>query len=147
MREYSDPVMEARLRKASKAQGFNQWFGLDCIAAGGGEVELEVDLREDHKQHHGYVHGGVVSSMADTAAAWAAATYRGDDVVTSNFTFHFLAPAVGDKLRAHARVLRGGRSQITVEAQVFALDGGGAEKLVGAGLAAIAVLPQKLSDD
>lgn len=149
-REFSDPEMEAQLVSNSKLKGFNHWFGVDCIAAGNGQVELEVKVRQEHLQHHGYVHGGCVSSLADTACAWAGATAAKGDVVTSSFTFHFLSPAKGTLLRAKARTIRCGRKQATVEVQVYAETEGpdtdNAEaRLCGTGLATIAILGPRLA--
>lgn len=143
MRDYSNPELEARLRQHSAGQGFNSWFGVECIAAGNGQVELLVEIRPDHLQHHGYVHGGCVSSLADTACAWAGASVALKDVVTSNFTFHFLRPAIGTHLRAYATTLRAGKSQATVEARIMAETEGKDPVLVGTGLTTIAILPDK----
>lgn len=139
-RDYSDEEITLRLLKHAQFQGFNKWFGIELLAAGNGQVEVEVAVRPELTQHHGYVHGGCVSSLADTAAAWAAATAAKTDVVTSNFSFHFLAPAKGSHIRAHARTLKCGRRQATVEVQVFVRLEDGSEKLCGAGIATIAVL-------
>mgnify|MGYP000406566075 CR=1 FL=1 len=142
-RDFSDPEMEARLIANSQRQGFNNWFGVTCVAAGNGQVEVEVKIRPEHRQHHGYVHRGCVSSLADTACAWAAATAARADVVTSSFTFHFLKPASGDGLRAMARTVRAGRTQATVEVQVHSETEGLPPVLCGTGLATIAVLPAR----
>lgn len=139
-KDYSDPEMEARLKANSQRQGFNNWLGVKCVAAGNGQVEIEAPVRPEIHQHHGYVHGGCVSSLADTACAWAGATAAKADVVTSSFTFHFLSPAKGNRLRALARTIRCGRSQATVEVQVFAEADGQDPKLCGTGLATIAIL-------
>lgn len=139
-RDYMDTEMTERLVAHSQQQGFNKWFGVKCLAAGNGQVEIEVEIRPDHTQHHGYVHGGCVSSLADTASAWAAATASKQDVVTSSFSFHFLAPAKGSHLRAHAQTIKCGRRQATVEVQVFAETPDQDAKLCGTGLATIALL-------
>jgi len=140
MRDFSDAAMEARLNAFSRKQGFNAWFGMECVAAGKGQTELLLPVRPELTQHHGFVHGGCVSALADMACAWAGSTARGEDVVTSNFTIHFLAPAVGTHLRAHAKTVRAGRTTVTVEFTVNAEAEGKEPKLCATGMAGIAVL-------
>jgi uncharacterized protein (TIGR00369 family) len=136
---YSDPAIEAVLRKSSQASGFNRWSGMRLVAAGSGQVCLELDIREEQTQHHGFVHGGMVGALADTACSWAAATLAGD-VVTASYTVQFHAPATTKMLRARAAVIKQGRRNVSVEAQLFAVDDGGSERRVATALALIAVV-------
>ena len=140
MRDFSDPAMEARLNAFAGSQGFNAWFATETVGAGNGQTELLLPIRPEMTQHHGYVHGGCVSALADMASAWAGSTARGEDVVTSNFTIHFLAPAIGTHLRVHAKTVRAGRTTVTVEFTVHAEAEGREPKLCAAGMAGIAVL-------
>lgn len=137
--DYAVPEVEALLRRSSQSAGFNRWSGLRLIAAGHGQVCLEIDVREDHTQHHGFVHGGVIGALADTACSWAAATVAGD-VVTASYTVQFHAPASTTLLRARAKVIRQGKRNVPVEAQVLAVDASGAERRVATALALIAVV-------
>ncbi|OWU83757.1 hypothetical protein ATO6_16905 [Oceanicola sp. 22II-s10i] len=134
--------MLARLNGNSAAQGFNRWMGLQGLAAGNGQVEILLPLRDDMRQHHGYVHGGCIGALADMACAWAGSTNGGQDVVTSNFTIHFLRPAMGKQLRAKARTIRSGKTVATVEAEIFIENDGEEPKLCATALASIAVLPE-----
>lgn len=136
---YADPKAEASLRASSQSSGFNRWSGMRLIAAGGGQVCLELDVREDQTQHHGFVHGGIIGAMADTACSWAAATVAGD-VVTASYTLQFHAPATTALLRVHAAVIKQGKRNVSVEAQVLAVDDSGAERRVATALALIAVV-------
>lgn len=143
MYDWNNPEMLERLNNNSASAGFNKWFGIQGIAAGDGKVEITVPIRPDLCQHHGYVHGGVIGALADMACAWAGSVASGADVVTSNFSVHFLSPALGDTLRAKAFTIRAGRSVVTVEAEVWAEAEGKKPKQVAAALASIAVLPAK----
>ena len=68
--------------------------------------------------------------MADhTAGGAARAASRERDVITIEFKINFLRPAVGERLRCRAHVLRAGKSIIVSESEVFALKDG-EEKLV-----------------
>ncbi|WP_136635691.1 PaaI family thioesterase [Pseudooceanicola onchidii] len=143
MYDWNDPDLVDRLTRSSANQGFNQWLGITPIAVGNGQVELTVRIRPEMTQHHGYVHGGCVGTIADAACAWAGVAATGADVVTANYTLHFLAPATGELLRAKGRTIRAGRSVVTVEAEVWAEAEGRDPKKVAVAMASIAVLPQK----
>jgi uncharacterized protein (TIGR00369 family) len=131
-----EKATEDVLREVLKLQSFTRWTGLELIRAEAGEVETRLVLRkEDMTQHHGFLHGGLVGFLADNAAAYAAATVVGD-VVTSQFSLNFVAPGVGDAFRARAKVLKAGKRQVTVRADVYAeVDGG--ERLIAAAQATI----------
>ena len=137
--DYADARKETMLRTASQAAGFNRWSGLRLMAAGNGKVCLELDVREDQTQHHGFVHGGIIGALADTACSWAAATVAGD-VVTSTYTVQFHAPAATALVRTHAAVVKQGKRNVSVEAQVFAVDDTGSERRVASALALIAIV-------
>ena len=80
-------------------------------------AQLVIPLRPDLTQHHGFAHGAVVGAAADNACAWAAASVAGD-VVTGSYTIHFLAPARGRRLRAKGEVMKAGKRQVVVRAEV-----------------------------
>lgn len=144
--DYADQKAEHALRSASQSSGFNRWSGMRLIAAGHGQVCLELDVREDQTQHHGFVHGGVVGALADTACSWAAATLAGD-VVTASYTIQFHAPAKAPVLRVRAAVIKQGRRNVSVEAQVLAVAADGSERRVASALALIAVVGDAVVGD
>lgn len=124
------------LREVIKIQPFTRWAGLELISADKGEVETRLVLRkQDMTQHHGFLHGGLVGFLADNAAAYAAATVVGD-VVTSQFSLNFLAPGLGEAFRTRASVVKAGKRQVTVRADVFA-EQDGDEKLIAVAQATI----------
>ena len=139
MYDWNDPALLARLNGNSGAQGFNKWFNVQGLAAGQGKVEIIVPVRPELCQHHGYVHGGCVAALADMACAWAGAAAADKDVVTSNFTIHFLSPAIGTVLRAKANTIRSGRTIATVEAEVWAEADSKDPKRVATAIASIAI--------
>lgn len=136
---YSNPLIESRLRDVALSNGFNAWLGIHLIAAGSGRVELELPVRPELLQHHGFVHGGIVGTLADTACAWAASTLAGD-VVTASYSLQLLAPAKAPLIRARALVIKSGKRNVAVEAKVYAETEGEEPKLVAVALASIAVL-------
>ena len=100
-----------------------------------GICETSMVVQERMRQQHGFVHGGVIATMADHTAGGAARSVSGDkDVLTVEFKINYLRPAIGDRLRCTATVLRAGKTVIVAEALVFALlsgaDNTGKEVLV-----------------
>ena len=92
---------------------------LDKVAEGICETSLVV--QERLRQQHGFIHGGVIATMADHTAGGAARSVSGDkDVLTVEFKINYLRPAMGDRLRCTATVLRAGKTVIVAEALVYA---------------------------
>lgn len=106
-------------RVAVEGSGFTRFAGIEPVKVWQGESELTLELRPDLTQHHGFAHGAVVGLMADNACAWAAASVAGD-VVTGSYTIHFLSPGKGARLRAKGQVVRPGKRQVVVRADVWA---------------------------
>lgn len=98
--------------------GFSSFLGVEPVRMWEGESELLLQVRPDMTQHHGFAHGAIVGLMADNACAWAAASVAGD-VVTASYLVNFLAPARGQRLRARGTVVKAGRRQVIVRADVW----------------------------
>jgi uncharacterized protein (TIGR00369 family) len=91
-----------------------------------GICETSMVVQERMRQQHGFVHGGVIATLADHTAGGAARSVSGEkDVLTVEFKINYLRPAMGNRLRCTASVLRGGKTVIVAEALVYA---GNAEK-------------------
>lgn len=111
---------------------------MELVRVERGFVETRLKLRkEEMTQHHGFLHGGLVAFLADNAAAYAAATEVGD-VLTAQFSLNFLSPGVGEAFVTRARVVKAGKRQVTVRADVFAQQENG-EKLIAT--ATVLILP------
>jgi uncharacterized protein (TIGR00369 family) len=96
---------------------------LDKVSQGVCETSLIV--QERLLQQHGFTHGGVIATMADHTAGGAARSVSDDkDVLTVEFKINYLRPAIGDRLRCTASVLRAGKTVIVAEALVYASNGG-----------------------
>ena len=96
---------------------------LDKVSEGVCETSLVV--QERLLQQHGFIHGGVIATMADHTAGGAARSVSGDeDVLTVEFKINYLRPAIGDRLRCTATVLRTGKTVIVAEALVYAGNAG-----------------------
>lgn len=121
-RPNSPDAMLQRLRASVMGSGFSTLIGAEPVLCWDGRSELIIQLGEQLTQHHGAAHGAVVGAAADNACAWAAASLVGD-VVTANYSIYILAPAVGERIRAHGRVVKHGRRLITAQAEVLAENG------------------------
>lgn len=106
-------------RVAVKGSGFTHWLAVEPLKVWQGEAELVLNLRAEMTQHHGFAHGAIVGLMADNACAWAGASVVGD-VVTGGYTINFLRPAQGERLRAKGVVIKPGKRQVIVRADVWA---------------------------
>jgi uncharacterized protein (TIGR00369 family) len=116
--------------------GFSRWLGVEPVECWEEQSELTLVVRPDMTQHHGFAHGAIVGLMADNACAWAAASIAGD-VVTGSYTISFLTPAKGVALRAKGTVIRPGRRQVIVRADVWSEDEDGQATLVAVAQATI----------
>jgi uncharacterized protein (TIGR00369 family) len=96
---------------------------LDKFAEGICETSLVV--QERMRQQHGFVHGGVIATLADHTAGGSARSVSGEkDVLTVEFKINYLRPAIGDRLRCAATVLRAGKTVIVAESLVYASNAG-----------------------
>ena len=110
-------------RVAVAGSGFSNWLNVEPLVVWEGESELLLELRSEMTQHHGFAHGAIVGLMADNACAWAGASVVGD-VVTGNYSINFLRPAKGKRLRAKGTVIKPGKRQVIVRADVWAESDG-----------------------
>ncbi|HEX7829422.1 MAG TPA: PaaI family thioesterase [Thermoanaerobaculia bacterium] len=105
-------------------QQFMTLIGATLDRVGEGEVEIALPFRADLMQHSGTLHAGVVTAIADTACGYAALTKMpdGSNVLSVEFKINLLAPAVGARFVAKARVVRSGKTLSVVTADVLADD-------------------------
>lgn len=98
------------------------------------------------RQQNGFVHGGVLSYAADNALTFAAGTVAGPGLLTAGYTIDYLRPARGEVLRAHARVVRPGRTRVVCRRDLFMMSSDGAQTLCAIAQGTIAVAETILSD-
>jgi uncharacterized protein (TIGR00369 family) len=113
-----------------------QTIGARLLRVASGEVEIELPFRADLTQQHGFIAAAVVSAILDVACGYAAMSLMppGANVLTVEFKVNLLAPAVGERLVARARVARSGRTLSVCSGDAVAVNGG-EEKLVATMLA------------
>ena len=115
---------ESIVRETFARQKLMSLFGAQLTRISDGEVEITLPFREDLGQQSGTLHAGTIAAIADAACGLAALTKMpaGSDVVSVEFKLNLLAPAIGERFAARARVIRAGRTLSVVAADVFAND-------------------------
>jgi uncharacterized protein (TIGR00369 family) len=111
----------SRLREAITRVPYAQLLGIEFEDASRGTATLSMSARPDLERFGSIMHGGALASLADSASAFAVlSTLDGSEqTVTVDLTLHYLRPATGGKLTAHARVLRAGRRVATVSVEIL----------------------------
>lgn len=113
-----EQVLDYMKKIAVGRSGFSSFLALEPVRCWEGEAEILMEVRPEMTQHHGFAHGAIVGLMADNACAWAASSAVGD-VVTGSYTVNFLAPAKGERLRSKGSVVKAGKRQVVVRADVW----------------------------
>ncbi len=142
--ESNEEAVRYMKRIAVKGSGFTRFLDIEPLTVWDGISELVVPVRDDMTQHHGFAHGAIVGAMADNACAWAGSSVLGD-VVTGSYSINFLNPARGTHLRAKGRVVKAGKRQAVVQAEVWAEGGDGPAVL--AAVATATIIPTGLPRD
>jgi uncharacterized protein (TIGR00369 family) len=126
-----DPEYATRVRLSFGEQRAMSTIGASLGTVGPGTVDVVLPFRDDLTQQDGFVHAGIVAAVADTACGYAAHTLMpaAARVLSIEFKLNLLAPAVGERLEARARVIRAGRTVTVCQADVLAITGK-TEKLI-----------------
>lgn len=121
-----DPQTEQRIRDSFSRQQALTLIGAQLLAVRAGEIEVALPFRPEITQQHGFIHGGVVGMIADVACGYAALSLmpQGSAVLTAEYKINLMAPAKGERLLAHGRVVRPGRRLMICLGEVFAEDAG-----------------------
>ena len=128
MARQADPHWEDRVRDSFARQSFMRLIGAEIAALAPGHCVVALPARADLCQQRGFLHGGVTAAIADNAAGFAAYSLMppGSSPLTVEFKINLMAPAIGDRFVASARVVRAGRTLSIVEAEVVAEKDGAA---------------------
>jgi uncharacterized protein (TIGR00369 family) len=119
--------MEASLQAKIDQAPFHHYLRpfVESVDSDKGEVTLRLDIRPDMARVPGEAaaHGGVIAALADISAHAAVMVMVGRTVPTVDLRLDYMRPAAGAVLRAHAAVLRCGRSLATVDVRLVNDDG------------------------
>ncbi len=100
-------------------------LGFDFGRVEPGEVEIVQPYREELTEHNGFFQAGVVGALADFAGASAGMTLLAPGWVsmTVDYTVKLVAPAKGEKIVAHGRVIKPSQVMTVAAADVYAVNG------------------------
>ena len=110
----------------SEDEGFRELVGTELSSAEEGRAVVSLRAEERHLNPNGTVHGGVVYTLVDVSMAEALKTMiEGDErPVTIEIKVNYLEPGRPGTLTSTARVRKGGKRLIIVEAEVTQEDDG-----------------------
>ncbi len=128
----ADPKFRERVGSSFARQRAMTTLGIEMRRVEAGEIELAMGYDAAYTQQHGFVHAGIIAAALDSACGYAAFSLMPADaaVLTVEFKINLLAPAKGERFVFRANVVKPGRTLTICEARAFALDEGGAERLV-----------------
>ncbi|GAB4443712.1 MAG: PaaI family thioesterase [bacterium] len=110
---------------------FIKQLGIKALVVEKGYLKTSLLIEPFHLQQHNFIHAAVLAAMADHTAGAAATTLIKDDqeVLTIEFKINFLKPATGRVLYCESKVIRGGKTIIVAESDVYS-DKSGVDKLL-----------------
>jgi uncharacterized protein (TIGR00369 family) len=110
-----------RIRRSFERQGFMRMLGATLESVEPGAVTVTCGFEERLTQQHGLLHGGLLATLADVACGYAALSVMPADreVLTVEFTIHFLKPAKTERVIAVGQVVQAGRTLTVCEGSVF----------------------------
>ena len=110
----------------SEVEGFRELVGTELSSSEEGRAVVSLRAEERHLNPNGTVHGGVVYTLVDVSMAEALKTMiEGDErPVTIEIKVNYLEPGRPGTLTSTARVRKGGKRLIIVEAEVTQEDDG-----------------------
>jgi uncharacterized protein (TIGR00369 family) len=137
----------ASAQQVLAAQRFSALLGARLVAFGDGEATLELDIRDELRQQNDVLHGGVLSYAADNTLTFAAGTVASGALMTAGFTIDYLRPADGVTLRAHAQVVRAGRTRVVCRCELYTVDPEGVRSLCAVAQGTVAVpVPEEVPE-
>ena len=139
-----DPTSTARTEHDVSAQPFLVHLGVELTHYAPGQVSMELAMRPELKQNMGFAHGGVTATLLDAAAAYAVGSLapKGQKLLTVELKINLIAPGAGDRLIAHGRVIKPGRTLTIAESRVMSRSADGAEKLAASAVGTFIMRPK-----
>jgi uncharacterized protein (TIGR00369 family) len=97
------------------------WMRPRIESADKGKVALSVLIKREMCNPFGNIHGGMMSLVIDEAIGWAIVSLEAESHYTSvNLNIDFLyAAAEGERITAHAQIIRHGKKIINAEVHVY----------------------------
>ena len=119
------------IRQSFNGQSMLRSLNAEMTSLSLGHVEIEAQITDNFLNQHNFAHAGIAFTLGDTAGGYAALSYyeAGSDVMTVEFKVNYLAPAMGESLKAVGRIIRPGKRICVVAADIFVLGSGKEEKI------------------
>jgi uncharacterized protein (TIGR00369 family) len=104
---------------------YGELLGARVTRKGEDEVEIELSVAPHHVNSFGVVHGGVLMALLDMALGHTVAVTLAPNETCTSVSMHtdFLAPGMRGTVRAHARLVRRGRTMAFPEGALHDEDG------------------------
>ena len=96
------------IRKSFNHQSMLRTLNAKMTSLSLGHVEIEAQITDHFLNQHNFAHAGIAFTLGDTAGGYAALSHykAGSNVMTVEFKVNYLAPAMGEHLKAVGRVDR-----------------------------------------
>ena len=123
MNDTPERMSQAQIQERFDVSPFISTLGLEVLSLDyeSSELTVKMPLQPNMERRAGskQFHGGPIASFIDTVGDFAGGMMVGGGVPTINIRVDYLKPAVGDFLRAVARVRRAGRTVTIVDIDVL----------------------------
>jgi uncharacterized protein (TIGR00369 family) len=114
-------VRKKQLEESFRQQGLMTTFQARFDLIEYGHTIISMPYSDGISQQHQFFHGGVIGSLVDSACGYAAISTvaEGQSALTSEYKINFLAPADGERLEAHGRIVKAGKTLIVCQGDVY----------------------------
>jgi uncharacterized protein (TIGR00369 family) len=116
-----DPEYEKMVFECFRRQKFMKFIGAELLRVLPGFCTLQLKFREKMTHDPLCFHPGVVGALADSAGEFAALSLLPADssLATADCKLNLLAPAQGDVLVAHAKVVKSGKPMTVCTSEIY----------------------------
>lgn len=121
-----DEHYEARCRVLFDRQPIMKTLGCRLAVVRPGYAELEMPFDPAFTQQTGAFQAGVMAILGDNAGGFAGYSLfpPNADILAVEFKINFLAPGIGDLLRAVGRVVKPGRTLTVCDVEIYGITAG-----------------------
>jgi len=116
-----DPEYEKIVFESFRRQKFINFIGAELLRVLPGFCTLQLKYREKMTHDPSCFHPGVIGALADSAGEFAALSLLPPDssLATAEYKLNLLAPAQGDVLVAHAKVVKSGKTMTVCTSEIY----------------------------
>ncbi len=120
-----EPYIQLNANKKIPVPPIAKLIGFFPTEIKSGETTFELETKEVHFNPMGTVHGGVLSDLADAAMGLAYSTLlkENETFTTIELKINFLKPIWLTTLKAHAKVIKKGKTIGYIDCSIYDGDG------------------------